>query len=242
MRNYINIIYIPGSCGNFISRCLNLLENFYCFVNPNSQREEILDQSIEEKFRFLSYENILKNISSDFSVIPDADWWHTKHEYNNLIRKFYNHTGIEHVDTPENSTIVLDTHINYYYKNVISQQSVLLGKDDKLYNFYIDPEDNNEIVLLNCQYKLPNNLSFCKEELKLFYEKIVNEDNFIPIKLEKIIQSSTDCIDEIQKISQKVNHSLTDIEIEYITQLYNQWISTVIKGDKVNLFKKQYNI
>lgn len=242
MRNYVNIIYIPGSCGNFFARCLNLLGNFYCFVNSHSTREEILNQSIEEKFKLLSYENVLKNISNDFSVIPSPDWWHTKHEYNDLIRKFYNHSGIEHVDTPENSTIVLDTHVNYYYNDVISQQSLMLGNDDKLYNFYIDPGQDTELVLLNFQYKLPNNLSFYNHELGLFCRKVVNDQNFIPISLEKIINSSSDCIKEIQKISQKVNHILTELEIDYITKLYNQWILTVITKDKINLFKKQYNI
>ena len=147
MRNYINIIYISGCCGNFFSRCLNLLDNYYCYVDPLMSKKNIVEQNKEEKYNFLSYTTILEKIRQNPSANLGHGWWHDQQEYHKRICKFYN-----------------------------------------------------------------------------------------------IVDSAVSCVNEVQKIAYVVGTEFTDLDSYYITQLYDQWIKTVITRDKFEVFKERNNL
>ena len=59
MRTLIELYFQPGAAGNFFSRCLNLLDNAYCYASGTT-----IPVTIEEKFKLLS--------ESDYSLHDSA--------------------------------------------------------------------------------------------------------------------------------------------------------------------------
>ncbi len=117
---YIFITFLPGAAGNFFSRCLNLLPGAYCWGQENK-----LPVTLEEKLKILNYTPVLNR-----SLISDN--WTT---FESQLAPYYQ--IVEHHRLPPGSYAIWIDH------SVIKSET-LVGPDDQVFNFYIDPGDNFE--------------------------------------------------------------------------------------------------
>ena len=123
---YIFVYFIPGAAGNFMSRCLNLLDNSYCWtLDPQ------LPLDIDDKIAILGYE---KNKPRDW-----IQFEHTLKHYSEFRA---------HSDLPNNAKSVWLQHPNY---DMIERS--LVNEKDKSVIFYINPQNCFDWCLANALYK-----------------------------------------------------------------------------------------
>lgn len=212
MINYVWIFFLPGSAGNFISRCVNLLsDRCYCWIDPNTQK---LDLSLEEKFNLFDYSR-----SYNFSQWP-------KYEYSlNMY-----HEIMPHHQLPESSYSIWQAHPNYEYLS-----KGIAGIDDGEFVFYIDPREQFEWIMMNC---LKKNSYF--EYHNLVDGQRMLEDHAVhKLSISNIITSPETLLYEIQKISDVIGLPLQEASKNYITALWHQWYHTTLKHDQFETFKKK---
>lgn len=123
---YIFIYFIPGAAGNFFSRCLNLLDNSFCWTV-----DQHLPLDIDDKIAILGYE---KNKPRDW-----IQFEHTLKHYSEFRA---------HGDLPNNAKSVWLQHPNY---DMIERS--LVNEKDKSVIFYINPQNCFDWCLANALYK-----------------------------------------------------------------------------------------
>jgi hypothetical protein len=126
MKTQIELYFLPGAAGNFFSRCLNLLNNAYCWAPADTPTA--MPNTAEEKQQLLSYANIIncrKNwLDFEVELVPFQD--------------------PDQMLLPEDAIAIWIGH-----PGPTSMQS---SHNDKFF-FYIDPGNAFEWMLLNGLYK-----------------------------------------------------------------------------------------
>jgi hypothetical protein len=212
MINYVWIFFLPGSAGNFLSRCVNLLsDQCYCWVDSTTQQ---LNLSLEEKFKLFDYSRSYKF----------THWGN----YEDSLTMY--HKIMSHHDLPESSYSIWQGHPNYKHLS-----NGIAGTDDREFVFYIDPQEQFEWIMLNCLKKD----SFIQCHDLVNGQQMLQDQNVHKLSISNIITAPETLLYEIQKISNLIGLTLQDDSKKYITKLWHQWNATTIKHDQFQTFKKK---
>ena len=219
MRTLIELYFQPGAAGNFFSRCLNLLDNAYCYASGTT-----IPVTIEEKFKLLSY-SLVKDRSFDsnntLSNDPVKNWQQFECQLKHI------ESLKDYTELPENATVVWVSHSHKSTDKTSSHPNRIF--------FYIDPSDAFEWMLLNCLYKDSNlQIGFISSGNELKHNPVVHN-----ISLAKIVQDRDSFIEEFSRACAIFNRQLSALEIKYIVALYDEWITTTLSPDKFQEFKNQ---
>jgi len=126
MLKDINIVFTGGSGGNFLSRCLNLLNNFHCW--RSSHTPTVLDD-LEEKFKLFGYQDVINK---------ERNWIQFENQSLRTISRYQlNKEGAT-------GFFIQLFHVEKFFKS---------NQPNKDYCFYINPFDNVEWCLANSLYK-----------------------------------------------------------------------------------------
>ena len=212
MINYVWIFFLPGSAGNFLSRCVNLLsDQCYCWIDPITRE---LDLSLEEKFKLFDYSR-----SCNFKLWP-------KYEYSlNMY-----HEVMPHHELPKSSYSIWQAHPNYEHLS-----KGIAGPNDREFVFYIDPREQFEWIMLNC---LKKNSYFEYHNL-VDGQRMLEDSTVHKLSISNIITSPETLLHELQKISNVIGLPLEDSSKKYITDLWYQWNTTTLKHNQFQTFKKK---
>ena len=210
---YIFVYYLPGSAGNFFSRCLNLLDNAYCFV---VKKNSTLPTTLTEKIDLLSYNSV---IGEDFAT---RDWIKFESKLSHYSVKNL------HWDLPKNSYSVWPAHPD------TKHHDLLPGDDNIVYKFYIDSSECFEWGIMNALYKN----SYLDVKWFINGKDLKNNNDIHKINLKNIINSKEGFLIEFNLVCNIIDHILTDAELTAVGKLYDQWILTVLKETDILEFKK----
>jgi hypothetical protein len=210
MLNYIFVMFLPGSAGNFFTRCINLASDSCYSLVCNDKK--IVSQTLDEKFKLFEYKN--SNI------------------YNNWVQfesKLSHYSSvINHVDLPVDSFSIWLSHPDYRLINRVA------GINDQQHVFYIDPGENFEWVVMNCLYKN----SYIDSKWLRIGQQMTNDDKIFKIKLADIITCETTLIGAVEQVCDTANIHLKDNNKQKIKDLWGQWISTTLSKSEFDTFKK----
>lgn len=216
MRNYIFVYFLPGACGNFLCRSINLLNGTYFYLRADGS----IPQTLDEKLEILNYEKVKDYQNKNLN-------WFTW-EFENKIEFLPN---INHTSLPNNSSIILSKHPT---KETIKLQEILAGQDDRVFLFYVDIDQDFEWVFLNSIHKS----SYWTEEWLVNYSEIKNDPRYFKISLKNIITSVDTFIEEFNLICNHMNVTPTQHELSAVRILYDQWKSTTIDYEKCDEYKQ----
>ena len=214
---YIAISYLPGSAGNFFSRCLNLLTGACYFVDKTTKK---LPVTIEEKLALLNYNTVVDK------TFDQRDW--VKFE-SQLVQY---HTVQPHHLLPPGSYSIWCGHTLHNFGS--ANLDVLAGPDDQCYKFYINPGLHFEWCVLNALYKN----SYLDVKYFVNGKALLNNSEFFKIQLDSFIQGWPSFRLEFEKVCHVIGHVLTQEEIQAVEQLYLQWRKTVLEYKDFESFKK----
>lgn len=207
---YIFLFFPPGAAGHFFSRCLNLLDNSYCWVDTKTQ---LPVQNQQDKLALLSYQTIS-------SADPTQRSWV---QFENLVSR------CQHQSLPITAQyVVWPSHPTYTLL-----QKNLIGIDDEQFVFLIDASDNFEWCILNALYKN----SFISESWLRTAEGMRRDSNIQKINLQRIVNDCNGFLQEFQLVCDTIGHALTDSEKLAIITLYNEWKLTILDYIKFEEFK-----
>jgi len=213
----ITLYFIPGAAGNFFSRCLNLLENAYCFVDPNNPRGPT---TLTEKMNLLTYDKVKNRKFNGHSYAQrnsEDDWV-------NFEDKLSYYEINPDIELPNNSINISLAHPHPNY--------LKLHERDTFF-FYIDSSDEFEWCLLNAFYKN----SFV-DIASLFYGKeLKNNPAVHKISLSAIIKNKDSFIKEFKRVCNIFGYTLQEEEELSIILLYQQWKTTVLEHENFKDFK-----
>jgi len=220
MRTLIELYFLPGAAGNFFSRCLNLLDNSYCYARGNT-----IPTTIEEKYKILNYELVQNRSYNDdnnsLSNDPRRNWV----KFEDQITHFED--VLDYSKLPDNATAIWLCHPHKTFDKTVSHPNRIF--------FYIDSSDAFEWTLLNCLYKD----SYLVIEFLLHGKKLKNNPAVHKISLTEIVQDRNSFINEFVRVCAIFDRQVTDIERRYILDLYDQWIKTTLPREKFPEFKDQ---
>jgi hypothetical protein len=206
---YVFVTFLPGAAGNFFSRCLNLLSGAYCWGQGNK-----LPVTLEEKLKILNYTPVLNR-----SCISDT--WTT---FESRLTPYYQ--IVEHHKLPPGSYAIWIDH-------AVTKSETLVGPDDQVFNFYIDPGDNFEWACMNAFFKN----SYLDVKWIIAGKKLLGEPTVHKINLGAFLRDWPDFLTEFKKVTDIMGHTLIENEIQAIQILYNQWRTTILKPEDIKKFK-----
>ena len=216
MKRFVVLNFLPGSAGNFVSRCLNLLTGFHVW----QPRDSLMPTGINEKLNLLKYTDVLN--------------------YPNQDRKYrLNWTGWEHrfVDcfaNKENS--VADGEVVVIVNHPSNNLSGFIGKDDQSFVFYIDATGMWDWMIVSAEIKDSfQAVSWFKEG-----KRMLDDPAIFKINLRNIVNSQETFVTEFTKICNIVEHDLSAEELDAVLILYSQWKTTtptdeIVKSKKAEM-------
>lgn len=217
--NHVSIFFLPGAAGNFLGRCLNLLDDANCFVDS-----ELLTfpKTLEEKVQLVSYHNVTNRTSTDtvwydferkLSLFYCVDHWYDQIEHKKYVIQ------IRHPDGNEDHNIVR-------------------SQNDRNFVIYIDPTDAYEWHFLNCLYKN----SFPNVKYFIGAKNIINDPGVYHVNLRNIITDINTFWTEFVKLCNYIEHPISPDVEQAVKNLYEQWITTTLPEDKFKEFKEQIGL
>ena len=224
---YVYIHYIPGSCGNFLSRALSLCTDVYGDVPSNTTIDGLISLTTKSKMEFLSYSDSLHATSTARS--PNTNQWR-QHEETLIQTSGLFSTEVLTEGLPENSIILRHGHClpsdPFLYD--------FAGKDDNVFNVVIDITGMFEWLICNALYKnlRPSNKRFTN------YSTYFNFTNLITIKLKTFLDTTT-FLNAYTTLCKALHIADCNVPIEQVKQLHRQWIKSAIN---VNEYKSKYKL
>ena len=237
---HVFVYFLPGAAGNFLSRCLNLLDSFHCYVDP---AHKVLPATITEKMALLNYES-MENL--DFS----------KRNWRNFERSILHFSQFKKgtdlsaprvwSQTPpsvKNQTFIwaqhppVSTDLNTNLRNtssVINSLATAVDGRPRIVKFYIDPGSAWEWHLINALYKN----SFIGGEYLLEGKRLLEDPALIKVNLSNFIHGSDIFLTEFIKICRVLGHTVSDQEQQYVQNLHQQWLNTIVPLHRIEEFKK----
>ena len=209
MINYVFVFFLPGSAGNFFSRCLSLAgEQAYGWVPADSTE---ITLSANQKHQVYTYGQ-----SSLYQ-----DW---KRFEGQLV---HYSTLTDHHNIPVDSVSVWSEHPRY---QLLEQN--LAGTDNQQHVFYIDPGNDFEWVILNCLYKNSTiDVKWLQEG-----QAMMKDTAIYKINLSNIITSWETTWLEVEKVYAIIKQQCSNKEL--IQDLWQQWYLTTLKPEQFESFKR----
>lgn len=210
MLTYIFIQYLPGSAGNFFSRCIGLVsDQCYGWIPCGTNNVNL---SVEDKFHAFKYQNIGSN------------WIQFERQLQHYSEV------VEHHALPHGSISVWQGHPNY---KTLTRD--IAGPDDKKFAFYIDPSKNFEWVILNCLHKN----SYVDSRWLIQGKKMLNDVNIVKLDLNDIIASRDTLVGCVEKVCTVAGIALKETNKHKIAELWDQWILTTLPASEFESFKNK---
>jgi hypothetical protein len=214
--NYIFIYFLPGAGGNFFSRCVNLLDNSYCFVDANIPH---IPKTLEEKIKLLTYH------SQTNKSFEKRNW------VNDFECLLAHYSKVQpHWDLPSNANSIWLSH-----PETPAQSNDIIGKDDRAFNFIIDSSDAFEWTIINALYKN----SYLDVKWFVMMEKFKQNRNCHKINLKNILNDKQGFFEEFNKVCAVLGHTISLEESCAVGDLYDQWQQTVLKSQDIAEFKRK---
>ena len=204
MKKYVALHFLPGAGGNFISRCINLLENTYVWSNAHTL-------TLEKKLELFSY--------NDWKTDSDGNWIAFEHK---LLH--YN-SSLPHRDIDKDGVAVFITHP----QSLTWIGSKYAGIDDLALNVYIDCKEVLKWCIINASFKN----SFQTVPWFNNAEIIENNDTIFKINLKTIIESYEGFFTEFSRLALYLDRTIGPLEEAALHTLYNQWKTTWIPDDRI---------
>lgn len=221
MKKYISISFLPGSAGNFFSRCLNILDGAYCFIPANTKQ---IPQSINDKLNVLSYQSVL---NKDFN---QRDWINFEKQLIPYDRE-YNHSEL-----PNNSLLIWYGHPHHLHGCV--NLKGLAGEDDQSFDFYIDPGIHIDWCCMNAFYKN----SYLDVNWFINGQHLLKTQSVYKIQLTEFLKEWNDFYLEFLKVCKIISHNITVPEKRAVEQLYCQWKKTTLDYSNIKNFKRSIGL
>lgn len=211
MTTYVALHFLPGAAGNFVSRCINLLDNTYVWAKDNN-----IPQTLEEKLSILSYRYY------DTSLHKDMRWL----EFENLIQSY--ETFRPHWDIGSTGLAIFPMH-----PKPIDAVNVYCGNDDTAVNVYIDPKDQIDWCILNAFKKN----SFQTIEW-FFNASLLEKDTSVyKINLSEIINGYERFMPEFIKLATFFGKPVSAEITNALYTLYNEWYPTTLRNDDLETYR-----
>jgi hypothetical protein len=210
---YVSIAFLPGACGNFFSRCLNLLDNAHCYSMPDD-----IELTASNKLKILDYTSVI-NKSFNTRNWCDFEFSVDRVVHDPTLLSDAVHIVFGHPVTNSHS------HTNLYD---------LAGKDDEVYNFYIDTGDHFEWAYMNALYK---DSSLQANWFQNGQEMLRNTDVH-KIQLKNFLGDWKDFKVEFIKTCTIIGRTPSIDELNAIKTLYGQWKQTTLEYKDLDSFKK----
>ena len=216
MKTQIELYFLPGAAGNFFSRCLNLLDNAYCWAPADTPT--VMPNTAEEKQQLLSYTSVINYRKNWLDFDYRKNWL----DFENELVPFQD---------PDQNLLPEDAIAIW-----ISHPTHVCGKSDYVdkFFFYIDPSNAFEWMLLNGLYK-DSGLHFSNFK---YGQRLLDNPTIHKIDLSKIITSRESFAEEFCRVCNIVNHQLTSVELKRVLDLYDQWNKTTMSQEKIPKFKQ----
>lgn len=221
MKRFIALYYIPGAAGNFLSRCINLLDNAYVWASSDG----IIPTNLLDKLNLLSYNNAKKQRVPTGTNTFKFHYWY---DFENSISEYYNFK--EHWNIESDGIAVFVYHPEFSIDHISS----LIGPSDIGINILIDSTDELDWCILN---------GFRKESFQMIKwfqtEKKLHEDPSVyKIKLSNIIRGYDKFLEEFKKLLTILDRTL-DTETELaLQQLYNEWYTTTFPKENISAYNQ----
>ena len=221
MKRFIKLYYLPGAGGNFLSRCINLLDDTYGWCNG-----ETLPKTLEEKYNLLTYKNI-ESLHFYKKVKGLSEWLRFEASI-----KHYQYTH-PHWDIGPNSNAIEIMHpTDSNFNNITT-----VGKDDRLVQIYVDCTNNWDWIVINCWKKNQFETIFI---WTLLGEEIRKNPSVYKFNLANMIDGYEKFLLEFTKLATFIDRKLTpDIEI-VLHKLYDEWQKTTVHGDTLKNIRSDY--
>ena len=220
--NHIFINFLPGSCGNFLTRFLQcIISNSYCWLN-RSDSSNTFFQTFDDKLKLL--DNYSKNINKT------SDWV----KFENKLAHFNERVDISSFNVELDPVLIWISHIWTLEK--IKKQN-LVGPNDQhtLIQITYDNKSELEWIVLNCLYKD----SYIEKHFFDYYQHntktITNNVDYFPISNFMNWQNFKNGIKNILD-NNNINYNSHDIE--KLENFYNNWYNTTLKFSEFDDFKK----
>jgi hypothetical protein len=205
-------MFIPGSAGNFFSRCLSLASDRCYGLVP--AKTKTIDFSIQEKFNFYQYPNM-----------PESRNWL---DFEKQLVPYYRIH--DHRTMPDNSCSIWLQHPSYA---LIDRN--LGGTEITQLRFYIDPSRRFEWTVLNALYKNSYIDSRWLEE----GERMLNDPTFTKIDINHIVDSSDTLLAAVSMVCEISGIEFGDFSREKIQQLWYQWKKTTLPESEFMSYKRR---
>jgi len=213
MKRFVVLNFLPGSAGNFVSRCLNLLTGFHVW----KPRDSIMPTGINEKLDQLKYTDVLNYPDQDRKY--RLNWSRWEHHFVACCNEA-NHT-------------VKDGEVGVIVEHPSNRIARYIGKNDKLFVFCIDPTSMWDWMIVSAEIKESFQAVIWFKEA----EQMLADPAIYKISLENIVSSQDSFVVEFKKICNTINHDLSAEELDAVVILYNQW-KTTTPSDKIVQSKK----
>jgi len=200
---YIELTFIPGAGGNFLSRALSLNNHVYAFIKD----KELIQTDIVQKLRTVQYTNDIKN------------WLKFENELTQVTESF----TVEDLERNISNNSVL---INMCHSD--DESRMWPGCDDEVYRFKIIADSNNAMQWLQTNHiknQLKKEAFVIKqmEKYSTFQKSIQNDKTYHEVSLNNIIDNVDTYISEIDKICDLVGIPKSDRQYNAIKTLYSNW-------------------
>ena len=209
MKKFVALHFLPGAAGNFISRCINLLENTYVWGNAHSL-------TLDEKLELFSYDNWGKDVDGSWIAFENKILGYDKFQ--------------PHWDIDQDGVAVFVMH-----PRDLAYIRTRTGQDDLGLNVYIDCREVLEWCLINASYKQSFQIMHWFKNAEI----IENDNSVFKIKLKTIIESYEGFLTEFSRLAQFLERTIGPHEEAALHTLYNQWKTTWITGDRAVEYKQE---
>ena len=210
---YVSIAFLPGACGNFFSRCLNLLDNAHCYTMPDD-----VELTVSNKLKTLDYTSV---VNKSFNT---RNWREFEFSIDCVVHDPTLSSDAVHIVFGHPVTNS-HSHTNPYE---------LAGQDDEVYNFYIDTGDHFEWAYMNALYK---DSSLQANWFQNGQEMLRNSDVH-KIQLKNFLSDWEDFKVEFIKTCTIIGRNPSIDELNAVKTLYGQWKQTILEYKDLDSFKK----
>lgn len=215
---YTYLNYLPGGCGNFLSRALNLIDNSHCWVDSTSNT---LPTSVDKKFDLFNYR------SQHDRHLKDMPYNWVKFE--SSLKRYW--LTRPHHSVPDGSLSIMPVH----FTHDPSAQNIA-GPDDKEKYVQITTSDPKvyEWMHMNALFK---NCTLGAAWMEL-YASWHSRPDVLFVQLEDLFEWDTfePCY---KNICDHLEINKERIHLDYVKTLHSQWVKTTLPMEKIPEYKKK---
>ena len=202
---YTTLFFLPGAAGHFISRCLSLLPDVCCFVNPATND---IPRSLEEKVELFSYKP-----------------WHSSDQKSWI--KFENQLPVyldlyKHTNIAQTGNKIFHRFFHPSSSNM-SSLDLRVEQASKL-TMCVDTTRCFKWVVANSCWK-NHGANGITIELLENEKKLLSDPSVVRVDLSKIVSNRQTFLEEFYRVAAILNHDVVPID-HALLRLWREWKMT----------------